>query len=173
MRQLTKLALSCALACGVFAPQTFAQNEESLSIRGGLWLPVDTTVKDVATIWFAAGVDVHLSTAFLPNSETVLSADYLTHSLGATPGNIFPLTINEYFYRPYGLHRAYFGLGAGAFVTDVKGSPSKTVFGLKGTLGVELDFRWFAELDYFWSDRFDTGTGARVNGIAAYIGFKL
>lgn len=162
-----------AIALGLAAIGANAQtNQQQLAARGGLWLPFDSTLKDIANIWAGFGLDVHVPTAFTKNSELVLSADYLTHSVGGSRGNVFPLTVNAHFFAPYGDQTMYYGIGAGAFVADVR-SASKTVFGLKGTIGLNINEEWFFEVSYFWSDRYDDVNDSRVDGIAGYVGFRF
>lgn len=155
---------------GVTAAQ--AQNPQQLDVRGGIWLPVDSTLRDVANIWAGIGVDVHFPTHFLKNAETVLSVDYLTHSLGGSKGNIFPINLNAYFTVPHGDQTLYYGFGAGAVIADVR-STSKTVFGLRGVLGLNINDEWFIEANYFWSDKYDDVNSSRASGLAGYIGFRF
>jgi hypothetical protein len=171
MRRLAILGV-CVAAVAVLSVQSGAQFQPTVTVRAGAWLPVDSTVRDVATIWSAFGIDYHLQTEFFASSNTAISVDYLTHSLGATPGNVFPITLNQYIYQEYGYERMFVALGAGAFVADV-GGPSKTVFGLKATFGVELTEDWQFEVSYFWSDVYDNVNDARVNGPAAYVGYRF
>lgn len=170
MRRFCFAFVTVALAAAL--PPSIVQAQYTMAIRGGLFLPTEGILKDKASQWLGVGFDIHVASDFLRDSDTVLSADYLSHAFGGSKGSVFPLTINQFFYSPMALNRFYWGIGAGATVADVDG-PSKTVFGLKGTVGVELEREWFVEASYFWSDEFDEATDGRVNGVAFYVGYRF
>ena len=149
-----------------------AAGQYTMALRGGLFLPSEDALKTKASQWLALGFDVHLTTTFLEGSDTVVSVDYLSHALGGTRGSAWPIMLNQFFYTPMGFGRMYWGIGAGATVADIT-TASKTVFGLKGTLGMELNTEWFVEASYFWSDEYDPATDGRVNGVAFYLGYRF
>ncbi|MFN8140023.1 MAG: hypothetical protein U0R49_09520 [Fimbriimonadales bacterium] len=165
-----------AIAAGVLAVSSgaYAQNSEdwaksSLSGRIGAFIPFEGDLRDLASIWFALGLDLEVPGRLVPNAQTVVSLDWNTHT-GGQSANIVPITISQRFYSGDFGNRTWFQVGIGASVLDF--SPSDLVFSAKAGIGFEFKENYFLAADIFWTDKHGSADIAG-SGIAGYIGIRF
>jgi hypothetical protein len=172
MRIFTAAAVLAALGtAGAASAQTNTLNltPVGISVRGGVVLPLDSTLENLGNSLIGLGLEYQLPRSYLPNGETYLALDYFAPRIGGDKGSVFPLTINQRWYdNPDGLRRNYFFLGLGAAFIDV--TNSEVAVALRGGYGIELGDRIFTEITGYVSDK---AGGARANGVGLYLGYRF
>lgn len=164
------------LLAGLLLP-TQAQVDSAfgnLRVRVGAFFPSEKEFQDFNKTWFAVGVAYSLPALPLLGTNTELGVDIYTHQTGGSRGTIVPLTFN-WTYTQAGAAEASarLSLGIGAYVIDAIGA-SKTVFGGRATLGLQLNENVALEVTYDITDRFDSSTGkTRANGLSVMIGYSF
>lgn len=169
-RFFTILVSGAALAAAVPA---FSQASEVLQngrygLRLGAFLPFDEDLRDMANIWFGAGLDFEIEQGLFENATTVLSLDWFTQN-GGTSGNIFPMIISQRWNTFSEKRRTYFQGGIGATILNFGTATGGTevVFGARAGVGIEFNDRYYGEANFFWSDSkngLPQGTGIGIYG---------
>lgn len=142
------------------------------SFRGGVVFPFDNDLSDISSTWLGVGVDFTFTKQFIKNSETYLSADYITKNTSGQRGTFWPLLINQRFYSRRSdpdANRTYLLAGFGMAIVDV--IDSDTVICGRVGLGMELSRQIFVEGSLFFSDR-STG-GIITSSAGLYLGYRF
>lgn len=168
-----KRVLTVAAALGVFAVSSVAQGNLAdvpmqFALRGGIFLPIEDELQDLDNVWFALGADAEFERGLVTGANTVFSLDWFSRNGGAN-ANAFPLMLSQRWYTGQWPKRTYFQVGIGPVFTDFK--PADVVFGARGGVGVELNDRFFAEANFYWSD--DTTQDFGVIGAAGFLGVRF
>jgi hypothetical protein len=141
-----------------------------IQVRGGIFIPFDTNLRDVSDNFGGLGVDVLFPQEYLPNSKTYLSVDWLAKSFSGSHGNIIPVCINQKFYgKPVDGHNVYLFVGLGATFFDVYGSDTR--LGARAGVGYDLSQNVFLEGTFYWSDKSNNGDVSNI-GAGFYIGYR-
>jgi hypothetical protein len=174
MTRYVKLTICAAISAvaGVAAAQSDTKLDltpSNVQIRGGIYLPFDTTMRGISDNYAAIGVDILFPQDWIPQSKTYLSIDWLAKSLSGSHGNVFPVCINQKWYgKTYDNMNTYIFVGAGATFFDIYASD--VVFGARGGIGIDLGTNIFLEGTYYWSDA-STGNVSNI-GTAFYLGYR-
>lgn len=167
-RLLMAMAALCALSVSSTAQKDWADVPMQFALRGGIFLPVEDELQDLDNVWFALGGDAEFDRGFVAGANTVLSLDWFSRNGGAN-ANAFPLMVSQRWYTGRWPNRTYFQVGIGPVFTDFK--PADIVFGARGGVGIELNDRFFAEANFYWSD--DTKQDVGVIGAAGFLGVRF
>lgn len=162
----------------VAAPAAFAQSSgktevtvNNLAVRGGVVLPIDSSLRNVANQFIGAGVDYTFDKQYVQNWTTYLSADWIGKAGNGGHGNIFPVCINGRFDLGGSHSSGLYGIvGIGAFFVDVA-SASDTTLGVRGGVGYNLGPNIFTELTGFLTTA--SSGGVRPSGVGLYIGYRF
>ena len=140
-----------------------------ISIRGGVVLPLDSTLENLGNSLIGLGLEYQLPTSYLKKGETFLALDYFAAQIGGGKGAVFPLSINQRWYQDEeAARRTYYFVGIGATFIDV--TSAGTAIGVRGGFGTELGDRIFAEVAGYVSDKVG---GARGNAVGLYLGYRF
>ncbi len=143
-----------------------------MSLRGGVTIPLDSTLSRLGNTLFDIGIDYQVPTSFLRNSETYISFDYWASSLRFNKGSVIPIAINQRFYSggqgALEGSRTYLFVGLGAAFIDIDNSEAAIM--VRGGIGKELGPNTFFETIGTFSDR---AGGGRANAVAFNIGYRF
>jgi len=169
--------LTAGLLLGALTVTSFAQETRpiGLSIRGGLFLPVNSKGRDEGNTWFGGGVDYRLANVRMGNMGTTTTAHWSISFDFYNKGDLSaaPLLANYVAHQ----NEFFYSVGAGvAFSKDfdvVAGARTKknsTQFAYQLGFGYEFqkgNTPLFAEAKFF-------GNGiTALNGMGVYIGIRL
>ncbi|MGV3617843.1 MAG: hypothetical protein ACO1SV_21165 [Fimbriimonas sp.] len=172
MRIFTATAVIAALGiAGAASAQTSTIDltPVGISVRGGVVLPLDSTLENLGTSLLGLGIEYTLPTSYLRTGETFLALDYFAPRFAGDKGSVFPLTINQRWYNDVdAARRTYYFLGLGATFIDIVNSD--VAIGVRGGFGTELGDRIFAEVAGYLSDK---KGGARANAVGLYLGYRF
>jgi hypothetical protein len=173
MRKTLNLAAMVA-AFGIAGAAVAQRNDADLypygiTLRGGVAVPIDKNLTNVASALANIGVEYDLRTPLLKNGETYLTFDYFFKGFGGNGGgSVMPIMINQRMYTSQLDYRSYFFFGIGAAFINVNGSG--TALAARGGVGQELGPRTIAEIAAYISDR---AGGARATAITFNIGYRF
>jgi hypothetical protein len=173
MRRLTICAAFAALA-GAASAQTVRPmdfNPSGITVRGGVVLPLDSTLSDVDNLFINIGLEFQIPRPLLRSGETYLSIDYWTNSFNDQDGTVLPIFVNHRFYQDNNKvpgARTYWFFGLGAAIIDV--TSSGTAIAGRAGVGKELGENIIFETAVNLSDR---AGGARANAVAFNIGYRF
>ncbi len=141
-----------------------------VTLRGGIVLPVDRTLSNVASTLVNIGLDYDLRSSLFKTGETYISADYIFRGFGKSGGgSIVPLMLNQRMYTSdVDFKRSYFFFGVGVVFVNVGGAGR--ALAARGGVGMELGPRTIAEVALLLSDR---AGGARANALTINIGYRF
>lgn len=176
MRRIISAAATIAAfgIVGSASAQTSASNNDltptAVTFRGGVCLPLDQTLTDVANSLVDLGVEYVPSSSLFKGGETFYSLDYFSTGFHGNSGTVFVGAINQRWYNggPDAFRRSYLFLGVGGAVIDV--NKSGTAFAVRGGYGQELGEHVIAEIAGYISDR---AGGARANAVTFSIGYRF
>ena len=165
-----------ACAASMSLAQTTIETPSNISVRLGWAYPLDSDTRAITGNLLGVGFDYFLNRTLIPgaNGETYISADWLGRSASGSKGNMFPLMLNQRWYSAPSMvggadgNRTYYFVGAGAYVMDV--TNTKTVFGARVGLGMELGEKLFAEANLSYTE---AANFRRGSNIAIYIGYRF
>ena len=146
----------------------------NISIKAGLYWPIDSNLRSVDSMFAGGGIEYLLPVQLIKQSETYFELDALLHTTASSNITIFPLTINQRFWGGPGSGlighegRSYFALGGGVTWIDPKGQAKLT---LHGAVGTDIGPRIFVEGALFISEQ--DGQGLRNTGALFSIGYRF
>jgi len=142
----------------------------AVTFRGGVCLPLDQTLTDVANSLVDLGVEYVPSSSLIKGGETFYSLDYFSTGFHGSKGTVWTGAINQRWYHggPDAYRRSYLFLGIGGSVLDV--NTSGTAFAVRGGYGQELGEHIIAEVAGYISDR---AGGARANSVTFSLGYPF
>jgi hypothetical protein len=171
-KSLTVAALVAAFGVASVASAQTSTSElypYGITLRGGVAVPIDRTLTNVASALMDIGVEYDLRTPLLKNGESYFSLDYWFKGFGGSGGgSVMPFMINHRVYTSVADYRSYFFFGVGAAFMNVNGNG--TALAARGGVGQELGPRVIAEIAAYLSDR---AGGARANAITFNIGYRF
>jgi hypothetical protein len=174
-RILQSAALFAAIgACTVASAQQepAVYDATNFSVKGGVALPLDSNLTNVASSFLALGVEYQIPQSLIPGADTYFSLDWFTKGFQGEKTNIFPFMINaRYFLGKDQLagRRHYVFVGLGVDFIDIYSS--STVVGARAGLGTELGENIFTEAAVYVGDQ-ATG-GIHPNAVAAFLGYRF
>ncbi|MEZ0325274.1 MAG: hypothetical protein ACAH95_05165 [Fimbriimonas sp.] len=174
MRKTLNLAAMVAAfgIAGSAVAQSTSQSDlypYGITLRGGVAVPLDRNLTNVASALANIGVEYDLRTPLLKNGETYLTFDYFFKGFGgAGGGTVLPVMINQRMYTSETTYRSYFFFGVGFAFINVNGNG--TALAARGGVGQELGPRTIAEIAAIISDR---AGGARATAITFNIGYRF
>lgn len=140
-----------------------------ITLRGGVAVPVDKSLTNVASALANIGVEYDLRKPLLKNGDTYLAFDYFFKGFGGgSGGSVLPITLNQRVYTSIADYRSYFIFGVGVSFIHVNGTG--TALTARLGVGQELGPRTIAEIAAYLSDR---AGGARANAITFNIGYRF
>jgi hypothetical protein len=144
----------------------------NLAFRLGFVYPLDEFTRDATGNLIGVGADYFLDRSLLQGAgESTISFDWMGRGMNGAKGNMFPIMINQRWYRSgdyQSANRRYYFLGAGIAIIDVVNT--NTVFAARAGVGMELGEHIFGEATFVWSD---ASAGARATSLGAYIGYRF
>lgn len=144
----------------------------NISIKGGVFFPIDSNLRDVDNLFGGVGIEYLFPTQLISGSETFMELDWLFHTTAGDNLNGFPLTINQRFNMKGGLFgkgASYFYVGAGVTWFDPHGAAKFT-----GHVGVGTDIgpKVFVDAGLFFSEE-DKNLGLRNTGLLMALGYRF
>ncbi|HRK22685.1 MAG TPA: hypothetical protein PLX06_12790 [Fimbriimonadaceae bacterium] len=164
--------LGCAALSSAQSGSAIDPTPSGISFRGGIVLPIDDDLRDVAKTWGAFGLDYTFTKQYLKNSETYIGLDYISRSIDGNRGTYWPLMVGQRFYQggnALGENRTYFNAGLGVVFFDITGSDTRV--GAKIGVGKEFGPNIFGEATMFWSQQSQDGINA--NSFGFWIGYRF
>ncbi len=160
----------CGFAAAQNVPANIDYNANGFSVRGGVAVPLDSTLSDLGSTLIDIGVEWTFPTPLLANGETYLSADYFGKGIKFDKGSVIPLAINQRIYNRGDEQgqRTYYFFGVGIAFIDVDTSGTAAL--ARAGFGKELGLNTFFETAGYISDR---GGGARANSITFNLGYRF
>lgn len=176
MKRLLFLATATCAASMSFAQANMLETPSNLALRLGIGFPLDKNARDITGNMIGVGADFFLKRALIPraNGESFVSFDWLGKSGSGAKGNMFPIMINQRWYSgPSAVggkdgNRTYVFAGAGVSILDL--TSTKTVFAMRAGGGIELGEKLFAEGNISYTE---PNAGIRGSNIAFYIGYRF
>jgi len=167
-----KRILTTALVAGL-GVMAMAQSPSFIptntNIRLGFVYPTENAVRDFTGNMFGLGVDINTNFRLISYGQGFLSLDYYTSSLDGNKGRVLTAMYNQRMpLSSMDGRNTYYFVGAG--LVNVDYSTSKTVFGLRGGVGMTLSEKTYGELVYTFTEKVG---GARATSFGAYLGFKF
>lgn len=167
-----KRILTTALVAGL-GVMAMAQSPSFIptntNIRLGFVYPTEDAVRDFTGNMFGLGVDIDTNFRLVSFGHGFLSLDYYTSSLDGEKGRVFSAMYNQRMpLSSMDGRNTYYFVGAG--ITNVDFTTSKTVFGLRGGVGMSLSEKTYGELVYNFTEKVD---GVRASNFGVYLGFKF
>jgi hypothetical protein len=171
-RSLTAAALLAAFGiCGAAAAQSRPEElyPTGITLRGGVAIPIDKSLTNVASALGDIGVEYTLTRPLLSAGDTFLSFDYFWKAFGGNGGgSVSTLMLNQRVYTSEAEFRSYYFFGVGAAFVNVGGNG--TALAARLGVGQELGKAVIAEIGGYISDR--TG-GTRANAVTLSIGYRF
>lgn len=174
MRNVLTIA---AAALGVAtASNAFGQTQDpdalipvNISVRLGLGLPLDNSLRDQSSLLGAFGLEYRIDNSLLRTGETYFALDFFKGDR-TDNGYIIPFTINQRFYTRQVAdgRRTYAFVGAG--IGFLKGDSWTQTFIVRGGLGAELGERIFLEGALTLGDKREN---ISANNIGLYLGYRF
>lgn len=147
----------------------------NISIKGGVYFPIDSNLRDVDSLFGGFGVEYLLPKQLIPGSETFFELDWLFHTTSSGNLNGFPLTINQRFWGGPGSGlfgnggRSYLYAGLGATWFDPRGQARLT---FHGGVGTTLGEKTFLEAAAYVAEQ-DKKLGVRNTGVLVSLGYRF
>jgi hypothetical protein len=167
----------------------FAQDGGSaFAVKGGVYWPTDSNVKDIGKTWLYGELDYTFSRNFDKNYDWHVQVGYMTKdgTWGEGEGaedvslRVIPVLVGVQWNQPAtgpGLGYWYFGVGAGIAwgTADVDGnSDDKSVFAGDVYVGYQFNENWFVEGKYLMTADYSAGEdNVNGNGFMALVGYKF
>lgn len=175
MRNLLTIA---AASLGVAtASNAFAQTQDpdalipvNISIRAGIALPIDNSLRQFSSSLFALGAEYQLDHSLLRSGQTYFALDFFKGDRSDT-GYVIPFTINQRFFARQltGGRRTYFFLGAGIGFLKGDDNWTQTFIG-RGGVGAELGERIYLEAALTLGDK---RKDISANNVGFYVGYRF
>lgn len=175
MRRMFTVAATVAAfgIAGVAAAQSPTQGDLTpvgVTVRGGVTLPLDSTLTNLGNTLLDLGADYVLPESLIKGGgDTFFSIDYWGKGISFGQGSVIPLMINQRWYTGgTPLRRSYFFVGVGMAFVDV--DTSNSAVGARAGIGQELGEHIIAEISGFVSDK---AGDAHANAVTFSIGYKF
>ena len=142
----------------------------SISVRAGIALPFDNSLRDISSALFGLGLEYQLDNSLLRSGQTYFALDFFKGDR-SNDGYVIPLTINQRFYnrRFNDGRRTYFFGGIG--IGFIKGEDNwGQAFVARGGVGAELSSRIFLEGALTLTDKTKGISGSNVG---LYVGYRF
>jgi len=141
----------------------------NLSLRLGGGIPIDGKLNDLFDGFINVGLDYMLPNPLISGAgESYLSVDWFVGD-SKFRNNMFPIMLTQRFpLNQMGGRNTWAGIGVGAIIADL--GVSKTVFGVKGTVGTDLGQNTFAEAFLLLGDRVGS---VRTHVLGLNVGYRF
>jgi hypothetical protein len=142
-----------------------------VTLRAGLVVPIDTTLRDVSNFFGGVGIDYTLDKTFRSN-ETYISFDGSFKDFSSDKDSFYPIAINERIRgarksTAVGVGDTYTFFGVGGVLSR---QDSVKFFG-RGGVGVELSPTTVVEVAGTLSAK--NSAGESFNTVAIYLGYRF